>query len=205
MPCLFESSEHRKIPVKVVGGNAIEMLQHFFQSAISIKPLSFMGGIDVRALYSNDRAQIDEELEKKLPIAKQGFNYILHSDHSIPKTVEYDTYRYFIQKGMELGSYEIQGIHKKYSRRVNWMEVCCHTANPPAAAMYLQVSIVYHAAKKRSARVLVHSRRKTSIRNISIDFQPEEKYNGKWKGMLFHVHMKCISCQKMRAAAPCCI
>lgn len=68
--------------------------------------ISFMGGIDVRALYSNDRAQIDAELEKKLPSAKQGYNYILHSDHSIPKTVEYDTYRYFIQKGMELGSYK---------------------------------------------------------------------------------------------------
>ena len=36
--------------------------------------ISFMGGIDVRALCSNDRAQIDAELEKKIPCVKQGFN-----------------------------------------------------------------------------------------------------------------------------------
>jgi len=67
--------------------------------------LSFMGGIDVRALYTNDRAVIDAELEAKIPIVKQGFGYVLHSDHSIPNTVYYDTYRYFIQKGLELGRY----------------------------------------------------------------------------------------------------
>jgi uroporphyrinogen decarboxylase len=65
--------------------------------------LSFIGGIDVRALYSNDRAVIDKELESKIPIVKAGFGYTLHSDHSIPRTVDYDTYRYFIERGMELG------------------------------------------------------------------------------------------------------
>ena len=67
--------------------------------------ISFMGGIDVRALYSNDKAVIDAELESKIPLVKQGFNYVLHSDHSIPKTVDYETYRYFIRKGLELGTY----------------------------------------------------------------------------------------------------
>ncbi|MCL2361092.1 MAG: hypothetical protein FWC73_04660 [Defluviitaleaceae bacterium] len=67
--------------------------------------LSLMGGIDVRALYSNDRATIDRELEAKIPIVKQGYGYCLHSDHSIPKTVEYDTLRYFMEKGLELGRY----------------------------------------------------------------------------------------------------
>lgn len=67
--------------------------------------IAFMGGIDVRALYSNDKATIDAELESKIPLVKQGFNYVLHSDHSIPKTVDYDTYCYFIKKGLELGTY----------------------------------------------------------------------------------------------------
>lgn len=64
-----------------------------------------MGGIDVRALYSNDTAEIDAELEAKIPFVKQGYGYVLHSDHSIPKTVNYDTYKYFIKKGLELGKY----------------------------------------------------------------------------------------------------
>ena len=67
--------------------------------------ISFMGGIDVRALYSNDREIIDRQLESKIPLVKQGFNYILHSDHSIPNTVHYDTYRYFLKMGLELGTY----------------------------------------------------------------------------------------------------
>jgi uroporphyrinogen decarboxylase len=67
--------------------------------------IAFMGGIDVRTLYTNDRAVIDAELEKKIPAAKQGYNFVLHSDHSIPKTVDYETYRYFVQRGLELGKY----------------------------------------------------------------------------------------------------
>ena len=67
--------------------------------------LSLMGGIDVRAIYTNDRAIIDRELEAKIPMVKEGFGYCLHSDHSIPKTVDYDTLRYFIERGLELGTY----------------------------------------------------------------------------------------------------
>jgi uroporphyrinogen decarboxylase len=67
--------------------------------------ISFMGGIDVRVLYTNDRKKIDAELEAKIPVVKEGFNFIVHSDHSIPKTVDYETYRYFIDKALELGKY----------------------------------------------------------------------------------------------------
>ena len=67
--------------------------------------ICFMGGIDVRALYSKDRAVIDRELEAKVPLMKQGYNFMLHSDHSIPSTVMYETYRYFIEKGLSLGQY----------------------------------------------------------------------------------------------------
>ncbi|GHU39541.1 hypothetical protein FACS1894105_14300 [Clostridia bacterium] len=67
--------------------------------------IALMGGIDVRALYTNDRAIIDKELEAKIPIVKQGFAYMLHSDHSIPNTVDYDTYRYFVDRALEMGGY----------------------------------------------------------------------------------------------------
>lgn len=67
--------------------------------------IAFMGGIDVRVLYTNDFAAVDRELEAKIPVVKQGFNYVVHSDHSIPKTVNYETYRYFIKRALELGTY----------------------------------------------------------------------------------------------------
>ena len=65
--------------------------------------IALMGGIDVRVLYSNDRALIDKELESKIPIVKEGHAYSLHSDHSIPGTVHFDTYKYFVDRGLELG------------------------------------------------------------------------------------------------------
>ena len=64
--------------------------------------LSLMGGIDVRTLYSNDKAIIDKELEAKIPIVKQGHGYCLHSDHSIPNTVNYETLKYFHEKALSL-------------------------------------------------------------------------------------------------------
>ncbi|AEE96997.1 uroporphyrinogen decarboxylase family protein [Mahella australiensis] len=67
--------------------------------------LSFMGGVDVRVLYTNDKKKIDSELEAKIPIVKGKYGYALHSDHSIPDTVNYETYRYFVDRGLELGKY----------------------------------------------------------------------------------------------------
>ncbi len=67
--------------------------------------LSFMGGMDVRALYSNDRRVIERELATKVPVVMGNFGYVLHSDHSIPDQVEYESYRYFVDRGLELGRY----------------------------------------------------------------------------------------------------
>lgn len=67
--------------------------------------LSFMGGIDVRVLYTNDLAKVDAELEAKIPVVMGHYGYVLHSDHSIPNTVDYDTYRHFVERGLELGTY----------------------------------------------------------------------------------------------------
>ena len=67
--------------------------------------LSFMGGIDVRVLYTNDKVKIDKELAAKIPEVMGKFGYVLHSDHSIPNTVDYDSYRYFVDRGLELGTY----------------------------------------------------------------------------------------------------
>jgi uroporphyrinogen decarboxylase len=67
--------------------------------------IALMGGIDVRALYSNDKETIDAEIQRIIPFVKEGFGYILHSDHSIPNTVNYDSYKYFLEKALEVGTY----------------------------------------------------------------------------------------------------
>lgn len=67
--------------------------------------LSLCGGMDVRNLVKNDRAVVRAELEKKIPILKTNNGYILHSDHSIPETCNYETYRFFVDEGLRLGTY----------------------------------------------------------------------------------------------------
>lgn len=66
--------------------------------------IAFYGGVDVRTLISNDRALIDAEMDRKiLPVVTQGGGYILHSDHSEPPEVDYETMVYFVQRGRTLG------------------------------------------------------------------------------------------------------
>lgn len=67
--------------------------------------ISFMGGVDARTLASNDWGLLDAELNQKIPTVMANNGYILHSDHSVPSTVDYATYRHFIEKGLQIGTY----------------------------------------------------------------------------------------------------
>ncbi len=65
--------------------------------------IAFCGNIDIRIIASNDRKQIDAELERKiLPVVEAGSGFIVHSDHSIPPEVEYDSLVYFFDKGSKM-------------------------------------------------------------------------------------------------------
>ncbi len=67
--------------------------------------ICFCGGMDARNLVANDIDAIRAELNEKIPVVKQGRGYILHSDHSIPDTCNYETYRFFVDEGLKLGEY----------------------------------------------------------------------------------------------------
>ena len=64
--------------------------------------LPLIGGIDVRVLTANDKNAIRKELETKVPFLKEG-GFVLHSDHSIPETVDFETYAFFVEEGLRLG------------------------------------------------------------------------------------------------------
>ncbi len=68
--------------------------------------IAFMGGIDIRVLETNDNSKVEEELMKKVPIAMEGSGYCLHTDHSVPQSVEYETYKFFVERGLEIGTYQ---------------------------------------------------------------------------------------------------
>jgi uroporphyrinogen decarboxylase len=67
--------------------------------------IALCGGLDIRALETNDRAAVDAELALRLPAAMAGSGYILHTDHSVSSRVNYETYRYFLERGREMGTY----------------------------------------------------------------------------------------------------
>jgi uroporphyrinogen decarboxylase len=68
--------------------------------------IGFMGNIDIREIASNDRRRIDAELQKKiLPLMASKTPFILSSDHSTPPDVNYDSFLYFRDRGLELGRY----------------------------------------------------------------------------------------------------
>jgi len=56
------------------------------------KDLTFMGGIDVRAMADPDPRAIEREVSVKIAAAKVGGGYIYHSDHSIPNNVSFQQY-----------------------------------------------------------------------------------------------------------------
>ncbi|MBN1675654.1 MAG: hypothetical protein JXR37_31720 [Kiritimatiellae bacterium] len=67
--------------------------------------LVLFGGMDARYIANNDRAGIRRELAEKIPFVKQDYGYILQSDHSIPSTTQYETYKFFVEEGLRLGTY----------------------------------------------------------------------------------------------------
>jgi uroporphyrinogen decarboxylase len=63
--------------------------------------ISFMGNLDARALISNDRARIDAEMDKKIrPMLASGHSFVLHTDHSVPSEVDYETMCYWFERGV---------------------------------------------------------------------------------------------------------
>jgi uroporphyrinogen decarboxylase len=68
--------------------------------------LSLCGGMDARNLVANDIDAIRRELSEKIPVLMRNNGYILHSDHSVPDTCNYETYQFFVHEGLRLGTYK---------------------------------------------------------------------------------------------------
>jgi len=64
------------------------------------KNLSFFGNIDA-AKMSGPQSVIGEELERKIPLARDG-GFIMHSDHSCPPDVSFERYAWILQRAREI-------------------------------------------------------------------------------------------------------
>jgi hypothetical protein len=67
--------------------------------------IALIGGMDERILETNDRRAVETELLSKLPGVMAGSGYVLQVDHSVSPLVEYETYKFFVERGLEIGTY----------------------------------------------------------------------------------------------------
>ncbi len=67
--------------------------------------LAFFGNLDIMILATNDRARIDQEVRTKLAAGMATRGYISHSDHSVPPSVSWPTYRFLIELIKQHGCY----------------------------------------------------------------------------------------------------
>ena len=101
IPNLIEAGINCLQPLEVKAGMDLLKLKKRYGEQIAL-----IGGMDVRVLETNDRQAVEAELLAKLPGAMVDSGYILQVDHSVSPLVEYDTYRFFVDRGLEIGTYQ---------------------------------------------------------------------------------------------------
>ena len=100
IPSLIEAGINCLQPLEVKAGMDLLKLKQRFGDQIAL-----IGGMDVRVLETNDRQAVEMELLSKLPGAMAGSGYVLQVDHSVSPLVDYETYKYFVERGLEIGTY----------------------------------------------------------------------------------------------------
>ena len=100
VPALIEAGIDCLQPLEVKAGMDLLELKKRFGDQIAL-----IGGMDARVLETNDLQAVEAELLAKLPGAKADSGYVLQVDHSVSPLVEYETYRYFVERGLDVGTY----------------------------------------------------------------------------------------------------
>lgn len=100
IPHLIEAGIDCLQPLEVKAGMDLLKIKRLYGDRLAL-----IGGMDVRELISNDLDRVRRELETKMPAVMAGSGYVLQVDHSVPNQVNYETYKYFVEKGLEIGTY----------------------------------------------------------------------------------------------------
>jgi uroporphyrinogen decarboxylase len=100
IPLLIEAGFDCIEPLEARCGNDVRELKPRYGEQIS-----FFGNISMDVLATGDREAIRHEVVSKIEAAKPGGGYVHQSDHSVPPTVSYDSYRYWMDLARECGGY----------------------------------------------------------------------------------------------------
>lgn len=100
VPSLIEAGINCLQPLEVKAGMDLLKLKKRFGDQIAL-----IGGMDERILETNDCRAVEAELLRQLPQAMVGSGYVLQVDHSVSSLVDYETYKFFVERGLEIGTY----------------------------------------------------------------------------------------------------
>ena len=99
---LIEAGIDAYNPLEAKAGLDVVELKRQFGTRLALN-----GNVNVQVLATNDRDRVRAEVLRKLTAAKGG-GFIFQSDHSIPDSVDPQTYDYVIQLLREYGEYPLQ-------------------------------------------------------------------------------------------------
>ncbi len=100
LPMLIQAGINCLQPIEVKAGMDLLRLKKHFGDRIAL-----IGGMDERVLETNDFKAVESELCRKVPAAMAGSGYVLQVDHSVSSNVKYETYRFFVERGLAIGTY----------------------------------------------------------------------------------------------------
>ncbi|MBD3181594.1 hypothetical protein GF312_04825 [Candidatus Poribacteria bacterium] len=100
VPDLIETGWDCLQPLEVKAGMDVIQLKQDYGDKIAL-----MGGIDVRVMAEGTDEELEEEISKKVTIAKKNGGYLYHSDHSVPDNVSFKSYQRVIDLVHIYGSY----------------------------------------------------------------------------------------------------
>jgi len=102
VPELLEAGFDCLQPLEVKAGCDLAGLAKEYGSQVC-----FMGGVDVRAFFAEDEAEMEREVRSKLAVGMSNpGGYIFHSDHSIPTQVSFQRYAKVVELARRQGAYE---------------------------------------------------------------------------------------------------
>ncbi|NCO37022.1 MAG: hypothetical protein AUJ92_08635 [Armatimonadetes bacterium CG2_30_59_28] len=101
IPLLIEAGFDCIEPLEARAGNDVRELKPLYGGRIS-----FFGNISMDVLATGDRHLIKHEVTSKVAAAKVDGGYIHQSDHSVPPTVSFDSYCFWMDLAREVGQYE---------------------------------------------------------------------------------------------------
>lgn len=87
-------------PLEARAGNDVRKLKKEYG-----KDIAFFGNINMDVLARGVAREIEEEVVSKIMVAKEGGGYIFHSDHSVPPTVSFESYRLAVDLARKHGIY----------------------------------------------------------------------------------------------------